>query len=261
MDFLPLLSVMVSDIASSEDVYIAPDAPGCGGTPPSLCTDPTVPAMAALINGLRHEICAELTETTIPIETILVGHSMGCRIALETFLQFPANVTGLVLLDGSWYGPTPKDYKPLSRNKEEELRIVLDVFGTMLGPSTPADFKHRVLDNIRSSDLDYLNRIRINYITWDGEEMEKSMAAIRYKNENSSSRTRVLVVQGTEGHGAARHSLKKGDGGHWVNFVHDRLGQDFTGLIVEDSGHWPHVDKVDEVVTALKVFADELASR
>src|SRR6476659_8612182 len=36
---------------------------------------------------------------------VLVGHSMGCRVAIEAALQAPHRVSGLVLIDGSQFAP------------------------------------------------------------------------------------------------------------------------------------------------------------
>ena len=254
LDFLPLVSALSEIDTESGNLYVAYDAPGLGCSPQSLMSDPTVPAISKLVNKLRVEIAQTFGE----LDTILVGHSMGCRIALETFTEVPLHVKGLVLLDGSWYGPNPKDYKPWSTNKDEELQIVLSTFNTMLGPATPNGFKQQVFDHLRKIDLDYANKLRVNYITWDGERMQDAMTWIRARNDGEANRkTRIMIVQGTEGHGAGRHSLKKGEPGPWMEFVQDRIGDQFRGLIVEKSGHWPHVDRVEEVANAVTRFAEE----
>ena len=176
---------------------------------------------------------------------------MGCRITLEVFAHQPANINQLVLLDGSWYGPAPKDYKSLSGNDAEELQNVLDVFDTMLGPATPPDFKHRIQQHLRRLDLDYANQLRKEYIAWDGERMEEALRMVRSGVDHG---VEVLVVQGTEGHGAKRKSLKKGHEGPWMQLVKEKVGDGYSGVIVENSGHWPHVDRAQEVADAIESF-------
>ena len=248
-DFIPLISALSTSTSTKDTLLVAPDLPGHGHTPRSISPDPTVSVYAQLINDLRRELSA-----TGGVQTIIIGHSMGCRVALDAFSKQPANITGLVLLDGSWYGPNPKDYKPTSGNEAEELQNVLDVFDTMLGPATPAVFKEQIQQHARQLDLDYVNRLRKAYIAWDGERMEEALTMV---GSGTDHQVRVLVVQGTEGHGAKRKSLKKGYEGPWMQLVKEKLGDRYSGIIVENSGHWPHVDGAQEVAGAIEKFDTE----
>jgi pimeloyl-ACP methyl ester carboxylesterase len=225
---------------------IAPDLPGHGHTPASILSDPTVSAFARLINDL----CKELSPPAGAVETVLVGHSMGCRIVLEAFSQQPSNATGIILLDGSWYGPAPtRDYKPTTSSPAEELRVVMDVFDSMMGPETPEAFKDQVRRHLGEVDLAYVGRLRRDYIRWDGERMEDVFEVVK------SSGVGVLVVQGTEGHGRERRALKEDEEGPWMRFVRERVAEGrYTGCVVERSGHWVHVDGMTAVAEVIKRF-------
>jgi hypothetical protein len=119
---------------------------------------------------------------------------MGCRITLEVFSQQPASINSIVLLDGSWYGPAPKDYKPKSVDGAEELQNILNVFDTMMGPATPEVFKQQVQQHLRAIDLDYANQLRRDYIAWDGKRMEEVLGMV---GSGTGPKVKVLVVQGT----------------------------------------------------------------
>jgi pimeloyl-ACP methyl ester carboxylesterase len=248
-DYVPLISALSASTLLTDKLFVAVDLPGHCHTPQSICPNPTVSACARLVDDLRHEL-----SPTADLQTTIIGHSMGCRIALEVFSQQPANINGIVLLDGSWYGPAPKDYKPKSVNGVEELRNVLNVFDTMMGPATPEVFKQQVQQRLRAIDLDYANQLRRDYIAWDGKRMEEVLDMV---GSGTGHRVRVLVVQGTEGHGVKRRSLKKGHEGLWMALVKSKVGDGYSSVIVEGSGHWPQVDKLQEVADAIETFESE----
>jgi pimeloyl-ACP methyl ester carboxylesterase len=286
LDYLPLLDALAG--ADSTSLYIAPDLPGHGESPTSLCPRPTVFDFAALLNRLCHEACVahheraqggEVTEEVaekisgtssfpaseinllhvLEIERVIVGHSMGCRIALEIFSQAPEKVSAVVLLDGSWYGHSEKTLKPVGRAIDEERRVILKSLETMFGPNTPDQFKHRVTQQFKEIDLVYAIELGRDYLAWEGERgrMEEVLQMVRKNKRTDFGTTEVLVVQGTEGRGGTRRSLRKGEEASWTRLVRERVGERFTGLVVEDSGHWPHVDKTDEVAQAITNIANE----
>jgi pimeloyl-ACP methyl ester carboxylesterase len=248
-DYVPLISALSASTLLTDRLFVAVDLPGHGHTPQSICPNPTVSACARLVNDLRREL-----SPTADFPTTIIGHSMGCRITLEVFSQRPANINGIVLLDGSWYGPAPKDYKPKSGNGVEELQNVLNVFDTMMGPATPEVFKQQIQQHLRAIDLDYANQLRRDYIAWDGKKMEEVLGMV---GSGTGHRVRVLVIQGTEGHGTKRRSLKKGQESPWMALVKSKVGDGYASVIVEGSGHWPQVDKLQEVADAIETFESE----
>ena len=231
-------------------LYVAPDLPSHGKSPQSICPVPSVLAYGQLLNNLIDEFVHDQDHD---VRVILVGHSMGCRIVYEMFQQRQTNVVAIILTDGSWYGPDPKDYRPVGQTREEQLQIVENVLKTMWRPLTPESFKSQVVQHARNLDLDYEQILSKSYVSWDGESMEDVMRMVK------TGKTRVLLVQGTEGKGAGRHSLKTGQPlGPWMSYVDDRLGSQHDGVIMEDTGHWPHVDKADEVAQAIDTFVKHL---
>src|SRR5262249_61193968 len=67
--------------------------------------------------------------------TVLVGHSMGCRVITEAYLQAPADVAGLVFVDGSIIGGDPdfaikRARENIERNGMDALtqRLFSDMF-------------------------------------------------------------------------------------------------------------------------------------
>jgi pimeloyl-ACP methyl ester carboxylesterase len=74
---------------------VAVDLPGHGETPA---------AEAATIESCGAEVAALLRARDVP-PAVLVGHSLGCRVVLDAAQRAPERVAGVVLVDGSRFGP------------------------------------------------------------------------------------------------------------------------------------------------------------
>jgi pimeloyl-ACP methyl ester carboxylesterase len=249
-DYASLLSALadLNKSSSENTLYIAVDFPGHGNSGKTICPQPTVPGFAALANDLRREFSppGEL------LDAVLVGHSMGCRMALEAFAQEKANVSGIVLIDGSWVGRNLEIHAaPVVDNREKEIRRISDRIG-MYGPLTPESFKEEMQRRLREIDLEYEYELSRTYIQWDRERMEVVLDELGDKGHP----VKVLAIQSTQGRGANRRPLKNGEEGPWVPFVREKVGSGrFQSVVLEGCGHWPHIDRVDEVAQIISGFA------
>lgn len=243
-DYEPLRSAL----AVEDALFVALDLPGHGGSPKSVCPQPSVSEFAALANNLRRE----LSPTGVILETVIVGHSMGCRMAIETFSQLKANVSAIILLDGSWVGRDPEVHAPpdlRDRTREREIQRMSDRIG-MYGPLTPQSFIDEMAERLRKIDLKYEYELSREYIEWDRERMEDALSEL-----GNYDGVRALTIQSTQGRGANRKPLKKGEEGPWVPLVREKVGSGkLTSATLQDCGHWPHIDKVDEVARIILDF-------
>ena len=249
-DYASLLSALAGLNTSPFEsiLYIAVDFPGHGNSAKSICPQPTVPGFASLANDLRREFSppGEL------LDTVLVGHSMGCRIALEAFAQEKLNLSGVVLIDGSWVGRSLEVHAaPVVNDREKEIRRISDRIG-MYGPLTPESFKDEMQRRLREIDLEYEYELSRTYIQWDRERMEVVLDQLA----NINPPVEVLAIQSTQGRGANRRPLKSGEEGPWLPFIREKVGSERLQIVVlEGCGHWPHIDKVDEVTLIISGFA------
>ena len=254
-DYAPLFSILASlDPASSRSIlYVGVDLPGHGSSPKSICPHPTVPEFAALANDLRRE----LSPQDELLDTVLVGHSMGCRMALEACSQLHTNVSAVILLDGSWVGLKPEAHAaPVLEQRQKEIQRISDRIG-MYGPSTPEAFKDGMERRLRRIDLHYEYKLSSEYIEWDRARMEGALEEL-----GRCDGLKVLVVQSTQGRGADRRALTRGQEGPWLPLVREKVGSErFRSAVLEGCGHWPHVDKVEEVARIIIDFEDGLKNR
>src|SRR5258705_8336921 len=85
------------DYLSKSNAVFSPDLRGHGATP-GTPDDVSIENFGA-------DIAKLLAEKNVR-DAVLVGHSMGCRVVLQAALDAPDRVGALVLIDGSWLGPS-----------------------------------------------------------------------------------------------------------------------------------------------------------
>src|SRR5437764_10465406 len=78
----------------------------------------SIEMMGTAVNRVKDRIAAR--------STILVGHSMGCRVIVDAFQQSGATVSGLVFVDGSFLGGDLQS--PMKNAKAAIDRAGMDAF-------------------------------------------------------------------------------------------------------------------------------------
>lgn len=269
-----LITALVDPAHAADDsiLCIAPDLPGHGESPKSLAADPTMSFISTMIVKLcvealafaKHQKAAPPTE--LSLDVVLFGHSMGCRVALELFSQSPfsfGQVSSIILLDGSWYGPEPPP--PFQPGGGEETKAhCLRHLDDFFGPQTSEDFRLEEHRQFERHDYEYISEMGWNYSTWDAFKAVEVLKSIPDRNRGSrpnnshaeATPARLLLIQSMEGAGpTGRRSLKKGEETRWMKLVRDNVGAEwFNPYIVENTGHYPHIDNIDEVTSVLDQF-------
>ncbi len=125
---------------------IAPDLPGFGDSQP--VKEPTVEAVAKVIAELIHQLDLQ--------HYILIGHSMGGKIALALAATQPPGLRSLILLAPS--PPTPEPIEPSERSrllKTHGDRSAAEETAHKITIQTLSDvaFDRVVQDNLRSSQI------------------------------------------------------------------------------------------------------------
>ena len=270
-----LITGLVDPTHNPDDsiLCIAPDLPGHGQTPKSLASDPTMPFISTMIIKLCIEALSSMepqgatSAADLSLDIVLFGHSMGCRVALELFSQSPfsfGQVSSIILLDGSWYGPEPPTLFQPGGGEETKARCLghLDEF---FGPQTTEEFKRQTRRQFERHDYEYLSEMGWNYSTWDALKAIEVLKSIPDRNRrnklniNSDTEARLtclLLIQSMEGAGpTGRRSLKRGEETAWMMLVKDNVeAEGYNAYVVENTGHYPHVDNVEEVTSVVGQF-------
>jgi len=249
-DFTQLLQRLGT--ANDGICYIAPFLPGHGETVTSLCQPPTVHGFVELILDFLRDLGME--------EVILLGHSMSSRIVLQTWSQAQAAqhtgaeasplIKGIILLDGS-------HAKLRSSNRFEKMDRkgatgLQDIFAEMVGPKTPESFKEEMHAHTRSRDKAYCTALRNSYNTWDHELCDDVVTEV------GRTGIPVLQIQSTDVDLMNRRNrLKHDDVTVYMTFVKERVPE-VRQIVIEEAGHFPHVDQVGAVAQGVRTFIEEV---
>ena len=141
----------------------------------------TIASFARDANALRRELGLK--------NVVLVGHSMGCRIALEAYRQRPASVAGVILVDGSWnaLGPTRTFHDSVESAggyQQMERRTFDGMFFAGHDPALRAALLPRALAVPENLALAVLPSTH----AWDAQRMEETLVSLRVP---------LLVIQST----------------------------------------------------------------
>lgn len=196
---------------------------------------------------------------------VLMGHSMGMRIILETYLQAvqtpnSPTVKGLIFLDGSNYKFRKTLFAfdsadPRSKNmtREEKDARIAEAFTRFFTHNTPESFRKSALAHVKSIDEDYNKATRESFISWDFERMDYALDTV------GDSGIPVLNLQATDVDDEnQRIPLQPGQDSKFMVFVKEKVPQ-VRQFVVSDSGHFVMVDKPAEVAGRVKEFVDGLS--
>lgn len=242
-DYTYILQKLADD--DSQHLFLAPFLPGHGDSPMSLCPTPSMPGFAKVLVDFITELELE--------SVILLGHSMGTRVILELWSQLqnihPGSVKGLVLLDGS-------HARLRSANRFEKIDRqgatgAADIFMEMFSPATPTSFRESTREHLLSRDQDYSTGLRKAYMQWDYDHNDETIARVGGRG------IAVLQIQSTDVDGLNRRNrLRQGDFPTYMEYVRANIPA-VKQIIVEDAGHFPHIDQKETVAEFVRSFITE----
>lgn len=208
---------------------VACDLRGHGRTPgqPQECSIEHYGGdVAALVNNL------ELART------VLIGHSMGCRVVLEAARLIPDKVAGIVLVDGSRNATRDPDGAEGAARATIEKRGYAS-FAEMLfrqmffKPSAEAD---AIVARAVRTSADFGPALWPRITRWDAGQMDAAFDALCAPLLAIQSTTRSAELK--------RAPLKAGDTSPWLDYLRARGARI---EIVPDTGHFTQLEAAETV--------------
>ncbi|KAK5724891.1 hypothetical protein LTR17_013474 [Elasticomyces elasticus] len=223
---------------------LAIDLPGHGDSPKELCLDASVSGCArAALSVAQHENLSEI---------VLCGHSMGGRMVMDAFTQAQATETpivrSIIFLDVSnyrlrakLYDFDEKDPRSIAMTEPQKAIKKAEIFQSMFSSETPLDFELATLNHLKTLDRNFANAIRENYIRYDHDDLDASLATVGECDIDSENQ---------------RFPLKSGQISPWMQLIQEKVPQ-AQQVVVEDSAHFPHVDQPQRVANLVLDFVKD----
>jgi pimeloyl-ACP methyl ester carboxylesterase len=193
-----------------------------------------------------------LLESLTIRNAVLVGHSMGCRVCLETAVRYPKVAAGVVFVDGS------HQVRGNPANSAETFRKALEKtgfpdyarsnFAGMFFSDYDVSLKNRIIDRALKLNPDFGIGLRSNFAGWDAMRMESSLATLKAP---------LLVIQSTGvNEKGERYSLKEGETTPWLDLVR-RLVPSARIEILPGHGHFVMLEAPEETGDLIVNFATQ----
>ncbi len=192
------------------------------------------------VEALAHRVTADIS-----VETVLIGHSLGCRVVLQAALERPEQTRAVVLLEGSRLSEIDPAVmlRPIA---DDPGAFLEDFFGQMMGDRMPTAQGRALIDRAKRIDQGVLADAMAAIMQWDRQRSRTSLAALQT--------TPILVLQSTTlGQDGKRRPLRPNETNAWM----DAVGEECPGarlVTLAGYGHFPMIEEPAAVATPLRAF-------
>lgn len=223
---------------SPEFRCVALDLPGHGASPAPV--KGSIAGMAAAVNDVKELVGSG--------SKILVGHSMGCRVITEAYLQSCTDVAGLVFVDGSIISGDPENginnAKEMVHNSIDPFteRLFNDMF---LEGSDPA-VTGRLIARAKKVNPGLREELFVDMIRWDLTKAREALKQIAVP---------ALVLQSTYFNSELKRvPLKAGMTTPWMELV-SAIVPKSQAMVVHNAGHFTMIEAAQTVSEEISKFA------
>src|SRR5262249_20036439 len=133
----------------------------------------SIAALGSAVTQVKEQIGAR--------STILIGHSMGCRVIVEALLQSPAGVAGLVFVDGSILGGDPET--GITRAKDAVSKgidpLTQRLFNDMFIEGSDPKLRERLVARAQGVDPKFREELFVDLVRWDLTKAKESLKQIK----------------------------------------------------------------------------------
>jgi pimeloyl-ACP methyl ester carboxylesterase len=215
------------------------------GASPGMAADCTVERYGADV--------AEVMKAPALPPTVLVGHSMGCRVVIEAALQAPAHMAGVVLIDGSQFASDMETVLKQTFTKPNGFEtLIRGWFEEMFTAKSNAAVVASVVERAERLPRSLGEKLLLDMLRYDVRRLTTSLADLRVP---------VMAVQTTySNERRERRPMSKGQTTPYLDMLRARISS-VRIEIIEDTGHFPQIDESGQTNALLDNFLASLPAR
>ena len=169
---------------------------------------------------------------------LLVGHSLGCRVAVEAAIRSGSRTAGLVLIDGSQY---TADMAEILRGRFATsagyAAHVASSFTSMFTTKTDPDAARSIVERAERLPRPIGKALLLDCCRYDLERLAGALARLDKP---------VLAIQATGRLGVSRVTLQQGETTPYLDMLQS-LVKRLRVAIIADTGHFPQIDEAGQV--------------
>ena len=177
---------------------------------------------------------------------VVVGHSMGCRVAIEAALQAPAQTAAVILVDGSQFAasmePILMERFATSHGYTALINALFkDMFTAKSDPATVASVVARALRLPRPIG----EKLLLDLLRYDVGRLQASLASLRVP---------VMALQTTySNEKRERMTMRDGETTPYLDMLRTAIPSARVEVIA-DTGHFPQLDEIARTNAAIERF-------
>jgi pimeloyl-ACP methyl ester carboxylesterase len=210
------------------------------------------PALDCSVERYGADVAEVMRALALP-PALLVGHSMGCRVAVEAALQAPAHTAGVILLDGSQFAPAMEAVlRERFVSPTGYPTLVTSLFVDMFTAKSARDTVAAVVRRAERLPQPVGEKMLTDMQRYDVGRLESSLASLRVP---------VMALQTTwSNEKRERRPMRAGQTSPYLEMIRGCIPSAQVEII-PDTGHFPQLDEPVQTNALIARFLARIAPR